>query len=303
MMKAAVEESNRIWIDSGLRVLPRVLGLGDRDEGSKTYGCFDRSYWHYRLSDFPSAWFQSACHLLALAYSLEAADNPFFRNENIRRWCLAAAHFLLCRAHGDGSVDEAYPNESSYCATAFSAFHLSRTLLILKEKPDERALKMARWLMGRDNPRAANQDAAAIAALLNFSVLTGSDSFAESAREKLDGLARRQHVSGYLPEYDGYDIGYLSRTLSLLAHGVHKPDAMMERALNFLEDKIGDLGQFSIEGTSRRTQYLYPYAFVVWKHPIAGRIAEGLSRNLLIRPDWLDDRYVISLAIDYLESR
>jgi hypothetical protein len=46
-----------------------VLTLLDRKEGSKTYGCFDRYYWRYKMIDFPGSTFQNAVLALALVYT------------------------------------------------------------------------------------------------------------------------------------------------------------------------------------------------------------------------------------------
>ena len=39
---------------AALAEIPKLLTLLDRTPTSATYGCFDRGYWHYRTSDFPS---------------------------------------------------------------------------------------------------------------------------------------------------------------------------------------------------------------------------------------------------------
>ena len=44
-----------------------LLTLVDRSPYSKTYGCFDRSYWQYKIKDFPSGMSQEAVYPLSLA--------------------------------------------------------------------------------------------------------------------------------------------------------------------------------------------------------------------------------------------
>ena len=51
---------------AALEVAERLLGLLDRTPGSETVGCFDRAFWCYRASDFPSSWFQNAAEYAAL---------------------------------------------------------------------------------------------------------------------------------------------------------------------------------------------------------------------------------------------
>ena len=66
-----------IYKEIVLSQTPRILGLGDRNESSKTFGCFDRYYWHYKLLDISNARFQESTLLLALLYC-----NNFNKNIN-----------------------------------------------------------------------------------------------------------------------------------------------------------------------------------------------------------------------------
>src|SRR6056297_1239320 len=43
----------------------RALSLLDRDFASTTFGCFDKSYWHYKRSSFPNAMMQNYAYSLA----------------------------------------------------------------------------------------------------------------------------------------------------------------------------------------------------------------------------------------------
>ena len=57
-----------VFTEKGLEVAERILGLIDRDENSDTFGCSDRNYWHYRVTDFPSCWFQLSSEYVAKLY-------------------------------------------------------------------------------------------------------------------------------------------------------------------------------------------------------------------------------------------
>ena len=51
---------------------------------------------------------------------------------------------------------------------------------------------------------------------------------------------------------------------------------------------------------SRNTQFIYPFSFKVSRSPILEKIKKGIENDLILNPDWLDDRYLVSLANDYL---
>ena len=98
---------------------PRMLGLMDREPGSLTRGCCDRTWWAWKFTDFPGARYQEAVCALAFLYASPFAGNHYYRNANLLDWLGAALEFWSSRQHGDGSFDEAYPYERSLAATAF----------------------------------------------------------------------------------------------------------------------------------------------------------------------------------------
>ena len=49
-------------------VLPRILGLIDRDIDSETYGCCDRNFWMYKITDFSSGIIQQCSLTFSLLY-------------------------------------------------------------------------------------------------------------------------------------------------------------------------------------------------------------------------------------------
>ena len=169
--------------------VPRALGLMDRDESSPTYGCADRYYWHYKLHDFPNARFQEASDLLALAYLFCHPSNPFHGRTKIRDWALAGVRYWERIRRGDGSFDEAYPHERSFCATAFTTFHSTQTSISLAEPLRTDIRPTGRWLVDHDAPDTANQRAASCAALANIAVLTSDAAFrAEAQINGFDGI-------------------------------------------------------------------------------------------------------------------
>ena len=76
----------------------------------------------------------------------------------------------------------------------------------------------------------------------------------------------------------------------------------INKSLEFMEDKVNEDGSYDYSNTSRKTQFLYPFPFAILNSDISKRITKGLENNSIINPSWLDDRYVIQLTTDYLET-
>lgn len=295
-----------IFEHEGLSQVPRTLGLIERDAASCAYGCADRYYWHYKFHDFPNARAQESCELLALAF-LRAADSPYYQNEKIREWALAAVRYWAGLRHADGSVDEAYPFERSFCATSFSAMHALHALTLLGEPADFEIESTARWLAENDGPDVANQRAASAAALALAGRLTGHDRHLLAARRRAQRLAEEHQRSGHFNEYGGPDTGYASITFSALAlyAGVSADDAVadwMRRAVPALAAQLDSQGRYAYPGQSRNTRFFYPYALAWVGADALAALAEGVRADRILKPSWMDDRYMVPFAADYLRA-
>jgi len=293
--------------DRALMQVPRILGLCNRNRESATFGCFDRYYWQYRLMDFPNGRFQEAVLLLVLLNGKDFPNNIYFGRDKMIEWAKGGVDFWFSKRNKDGSVYETYPYERSFCATSFSTYAITESLLIMGQEAPKSLENTANWLSKNNNIDVANQMAAAALALYNCYLLTGSDKYRNASQEKINILLRTQDETGYFPEYGGYDIGYLSITVSCLAKYYSKKEDMevwqaIQKAINFLSGKIDEYGNYNIKGSSRRTQFLYPYGLVFMKSDIIDKLENGLKANRVIEPSWLDDRYVIQLTSDYIEA-
>jgi hypothetical protein len=298
-----------LYAEKALAQVPRLLSLGDREPGSATYGCFDRYYWHYRILDFSNARFQEAAWLLALLYKYQLPGSSYHGKEKLRKWALAAVDFWAKAQRSDGSVDEVYPWEHSFVATAFTTFAVSEALLILGESGPQRALKRAGdWLASHDNPLVANQVAGAAAALYNLHLLTGEEKHAAAAQRQITRLLERQAGEGYFYEYGGFDMGYLSICLGYLVRyqaksGDEKALNAIEKGITFSGEWVGPQGGYDYSQTSRHTQYIYPYAFL--REPgrtLLERHLKGVAADSVVTPGWMDDRFCLPLTIDYLAT-
>jgi hypothetical protein len=267
-----------------------------------------RYYWHYRLLDIPNARFQEVCWLLALLYAHPFEARRYYQNPQLLLWIQGMIDYWARRRNDDGSVNEVYPFERSFCATSFSALAVTESLLLLKGQLRVEYLaldKTAQWLALHQNPAVLNQEAASLVALHNLAELTGNKKLRCAEAKRKDAILSMQHPNGYFPEYGGMDIGYLSITLGLLALYAQKTQdgdiiAACHKAVAFLNSKIQDDGRYDASQTSRRTQYLYPSGLAMFAPELLARLQNGLEQDLVINPQWMDDRYCIALTTDYL---
>ena len=123
-----------IYIEQMLEQVPRLIGQLNRNPASSTYGCFDREYWHYKTTDFPCCRKQEAVLTLALLYTLKYKNNPYYNNKKILRWINASLNFWETIQEKNGSMNEWYPKENSFVGTAFNAYAISETMLLLGEQ-------------------------------------------------------------------------------------------------------------------------------------------------------------------------
>lgn len=320
-----------VYAEFGLRALPRLLTLADRNPLSPTYGCFHRDYWLYKTSDFPDAVRQFSVHALALAYAHPLTDpstgvsNPYYRNLQIRDWAIASLKFWASIQHADGSFDEFYPFERGWVGpTAFTTYAAAEAFRLLRgEVPPEVAQRVTHALRRasrcisegeREEDRLANHHAMAVLA-----VATAADVLQDCRLEALvpklwTGFLRTHHqAEGWSREYDGPDPGYLSATVSFLAKVYklyrEKPPAdcplpladlrsVLRTSVDFCSYFVFPDGSTAGILGSRNTVHFYPHGFefLSSEFPLAASIAERMMRSLaegnLVPPDIMSDRYV-----------
>ncbi len=300
-----------LFLASALDVVPRALGFCDRDPDSATYGCCDRTYWHYKLIDVANARFQEAALLFALAYATPAEGNVFFGQAKLLGWIRGAWRFWLNRRNRDGSTSELYPSERCFCSTAFTAAAFAETVYLLGGHAAwKEELRLAaptfRWLAREAAAETANQMAASLQALTAYASATELPEFRDLAAVRSRELLALERADGVFPEYGGFDSGYQSITLSCLARTEsYEPGDMARteaarRAASALSSRIDDKGRVDVSANSRGTQFLYPYGLACQKNGRSDLLASALRAKSALQPSWMDDRYCVPLAIDYL---
>lgn len=272
-----------------LAEIPKILTLLDRTPVSKTYGCFDRIYWHYRMIDFPCGMSQEFVYPLALAWSLDIADNPYFQAPAIRDFVEAGIRFAARSAHPDGSCDDYYPFERAAGAAAFSLLACieAAQTIGLQDDPEFRAFfrKRAAWLAEhQESGRLSNHEALIVANLIRMSAMDGEE-WEQPLRTRVARLLSWQDEEGWFDEYGGADPGYLSLTIGLLADSDRRrPDLGLRdacaAAIGFFAHFVHPDGTVGGAYTSRGTQNFFPHGFEIaaaWM-PEATRITDRAMR-------------------------
>ena len=300
------------WLSSAMAAgTERAIALLDTNPSSATYGCADRAYWNYRtLTNFSGATWQQV--MLGLA-ALDAADpSPDDQGEQPQLTELAGAALGWWSRiqHRDGSFDEWYFNEHSFCPTAITGAGAALSLYLLRDQLPQSgagaalsALERAgKWLATRDNPDVMNQNVAAAAALHGLAEITGENHWRRSAEAKLTHIRLAQRPEGWLPEYGGADLGYSTLSLDFLAACDALGDSgqareIASRLIGFLEVVQGAgaslPGRLGSRGTAH--QFIYGALHFGRQDQRAARLAqlwlEGLRDGYVANPATVDDRY------------
>ncbi len=255
-----------------LREIPRLLTLQDAASFSPTYGCFDRNWWHYHVTDFPSGMAQKLVFPLALVWSLDLPGNPYRGQEEIRRRIEAGLRFAARSSHGDGSCDDYYPFERASGAAAFSLLAcLDAAALIGVDRDPELSAFFARrgrWLAThRESGRLANHEAL-IACCLQRMVEREGDEWEGLLQQRLQRLLSWQDEEGWFVEYEGADPGYQTLTIAQLADlDRRRPELDLrgpcERAIAFIHALLQPDGTVGGEYMGRGTLNYFPHGMEI----------------------------------------
>ncbi len=289
----------RAIVNNNLR---RALSFINRDPASYAKGYADRLYWGWKVSDFSNATLQGLTHTIAASnklgllsenFTLDSVDILIKAVDKIRR--------------SNGSVEEAYPNESSFCVTALVCFDILRAIEILGDKLGKDQLQLYLSILEpliefivRENEEHAiisNHLATAVGALYLWQKYTGDHK--KRADELLAMIFQYQSSEGWYKEYEGADPGYQTLAVYYLYHayrltGNSELLASLERSGNFLTYFVHPDGTIGGLYGSRNTEVFYPGGIVglsrklpVYKKLLNG-LEKGLSNGRHILPDAID---------------
>lgn len=270
------DPGSAVYASAILDQIPRVLSRMDRDPGSATAGCCDRTYWAWKFTDFPGSRFQEVACVLGFVHATDFPGNVYHRNANLLGWIALALRYWTTLQHRDGSFDEAYPNEHSLAATAFTTFYAGEALGFVGAAlpPDVAAAardtmrRAGDWLCANDETHGflSNHLAAAAGALAHVAIQTGDARYRTRSDYFVERILARQSSEGWYDEYGGADPGYQTHGsfyLARLQELAPQPRLAesLARAVAFQALFIHPDLSLGGEYTSRNTQTYYPAAF------------------------------------------
>ncbi len=289
-MKSPNPYLEQVWA-----VLPRLLSLYDNDPLSPTYGMGDRYRWAWKLIDFGNGTFQGAAHGLARLLKHNLLPNHFSQTAIKRR-----IDALFCGAdrlrYPNGSFEEAFPFESSFCVTALVTYDLLTAIELLKDNLEfqvqARYLDIIRpaisFLHQAEETHAfiSNHLATAAVALYKWSALTNEPG-EQRGQEILERILVKQSPEGWFREYEGADPGYQTLATYYLAD-LHRlrPDLNLleplRRSIQFLWHFAHPDGSFGGYYGSRNTRFYYPAGLesLALEIPEAARLAEFMASSI-----------------------
>ncbi|MBC6415351.1 MAG: hypothetical protein GDA46_03055 [Bdellovibrionales bacterium] len=301
----------------------RALNLLDRNVHSKTFGCFDRYYWHFKTKDFPSSSYQMGVEYLARLWNDSYEENEFYKNPLVLKWIKASLKYTCSIQHKDGSFDEWYPNERGHAGPTSYVLHALIQAYQIVEKELEEPLKKEIYevllksssflIRQKEGAKLTNHYVLFLLSLYEIYQIVSLEDIKLQFESHLKDFESFIDKEGWSIEYDSLDFGYNLATLSFLArldklypHPLFSSYA--KKSFYFLSYFFYPGGDFGALG-SRNTCHLYPYAFKYWSErkslSIAGEIYNYLKEKKAfekLSPNSQDDHYLFYRLSEYLET-
>ena len=305
-----------LFANLAVSYIPHMAGLIDRNPYSRTYGCFDREYWHYRTRDFACGMSQEFVLPFALVYARPYPGNIWHGQERMRELAVAGLHFAHRSSHKDGTCDDYYPWERAMGALAFSTYAATEAYQVLALNDNELLsffrLRGDHLLRHNESGRLSNHQALSGLTLFNIYLLCGDERFRRGAEDRVALALSWQHpLEGWFQEYEGADPGYQTCTIDFLAKYWKKSgnDEVLEplrKAVHFCTLFLHPDGSYGGEYGSRNTYHYYPHGFELLAAdiPLAAQIndawLEGAAKGKRYYND--DDRMIGHLAYNWLQA-
>lgn len=251
--------------------LPRLLAGYDSNAASASYGFGDRFHWGWKLSDFPNATFQGAVNGLSKLVANGLLPDGMAETSIIER-CRSMVEALPRLTRRDGSLEEAFPYEASFCVTSLVAHDVLVGLETLGDRLSPRdqdiwignVSPLIEFTLRNDETHGliSNHLATAANALFRWAARNGGHG-EERARQLLDRIIDNQSPEGWFAEYSGADPGYQTLCMEYLVP-LHKarPDLKLAeplaRSAAFLMHFAHPDGSFGGVYGNRNTRTYYP---------------------------------------------
>ena len=271
-------EPNQIYLQQSTNYISHLLSWQAREPFSVSYGCFDRTFWCWKFTDFAGARFQEGVYALSYLYRHSFEKNRFYEHPQMLKWILAGMRFWQNLQYKDGSFDEAYPFERSLAATAFTSFYVGEGYLEVSQElstADRDSLiktfqKAGDWLCANDEKHGvlSNHLAAAAAALYTIYRITGEEKYENRSHYFLQRIYEHQSDEGWYEEYGGADPGYQTHGTFYLARiwQLNQDAELLEsmrKSVSFLKYFIHPNRTLGGEYGSRNTEFYFPAGFEI----------------------------------------
>ena len=296
--------SKNTYINNINYEVSRILSLLDKNKLSKTYGCFDRNYWHYKIKDFPSGMSQEFTLVLALVYDTEYINNKFYNNIKIKEYIEAGIQSAIDFTHLNGCTDDYYPYERALGATVFSLYALTESYLLLNIKNENFVIFFrlrADWILNNEESgKLTNHHVIAALSLYNTYLITNDIKYKNAFDKKLEHVYSWQTEEGWYWEYEGCDPGYLTVSIDFLSQIYNKTKdkkilESLKKAIQFFYKIQHPDGTTGGEYGSRNTLVFHPAGFEVMSS--YDEQALKISNSYLTA---LDNELLANIADDHL---
>ena len=294
----------------------KLVNLFNRDIHSSSYGYADRLNWGWKISDFSNATLQGAVH--SLAVGLRLSDKFKKHEEPLLEIIKAAIRACKSISAKNGSLQEAYPNENSFCVTALVAFDILSALDILENKLDSEfhaeALEVVEPMIAfiskhnEEHALISNHLATAVAAIAIWNKRSNSNN--KRHQELLEIIYSNQSAEGWYKEYESADPGYQTLCTYYLAAAYDnlKDDkllASIQKSLNFLQYFVHPNGTIGGSYGSRNTEVYYPGGIVFMQSTLpeygwmSNSFLKGIKNGENLLPQHIDIGNYVPLLNSY----
>lgn len=246
--------------------LPRLINMINLDRTSEKYGFADRQFWAWKTIDFPNGTYQGIAHTLAIAIKLELLEK-----ELGLELIDALIQSIPKIAHKNGAVEEAFPEESSFCVTALVAFDVLSAVYRLQNDLEDSVKKeylntigpLINFISKNDETHAiiSNHLATGVAAIVYWNQLTGNHN--NRFQTLLNIIYQHQSEEGWFMEYEGADPGYQTLCTYYLSAAQevlndNELDTRIQKSIHYLSHFIHPDKTIGGLYGSRNTEVYYP---------------------------------------------
>ena len=318
------KELSTLFLQTGVKLAPRILSHQDRNYLSPTFGYFERKHWAWKTFPMADASNQYAVYYLCLLWSIEDAHNKYYHDPGVLEAILCGVERWVSLQKKDGSFDQVFPNEHSFGATAYTVLGIIEVYNTvyeflsddLKDKVAHAIKKAGTFLLDNDEEYAVISNHLALFSLAfhKLWIFSRDKRFYNKSKKQLAIIVDNMSDEGWFVEYGGADPGYQSQCLYYLAELLQlNPEESVNSAVkkavqNFMPYFIHPDGSIGGHYGSRNSTIFYPAGMALLFDicPAAGGILSSLTDGIRNKkspaPSALDFPNAVRLATNYLRT-